>query len=191
FTLHGQPACAILRDRLQTSSAPSCSRRAVSTDPVPPAAADPLRQPVHCLPGVTPARLEQLRRLGLATVGDVLFHFPRAYEDLTDLRAIAALTAGQTVTVQGEVVELDGRRLIDGRTVVSVVLCDDGKSCLEGVWFNQAHAAARFRYGQRLAFSGRVSWYRDHWQMTQPRVQILDGADASAELLVVPVYPLT
>jgi ATP-dependent DNA helicase RecG len=163
----------------------------VSTDPLPPTTADPLRQPVASLPGATPARLEQLRRLGLETVGDLLFHFPRAYEDLTDLRPIAALTAGQTVTVQGEVVELDGRRLIDGRTVVSVVLCDDGKSCLEGVWFNQSHAAARFRYGQRLAFSGRVSWYRDHWQMTQPRVQILDGADAAAELLVVPVYPLT
>ncbi len=80
--------------------------------------------------------------------------------------------------------------LNDGRTVVSVVLSDDGKNCLEGVWFNQAFAAKRFRYGQRLSFSGKPKWYRDHWQMSSPRVQILDG-DAGGEPGIVPIYPLT
>ena len=63
-------------------------------------------------------------------------------------------------------------------TIVSVVLSDDGKNCLEGVWFNQSFAARRFRYGQRLSFSGKPKWYRDHWQMNNPRVQILDGEAA-------------
>ena len=56
--------------------------------------------------------------------------------------------------------------------IVSVVLCDDGKTCLEGAWFNQSFAARRFRYGQRLAFTGKVKWYRDHWQMANPRATI-------------------
>src|SRR5262249_15365473 len=126
---------------------------------------------------------------GLATVGDLLFHFPRAYEDLSDLRPIARLSAGTLQTVQGEVVEMDSRQL-NGQLVVSVVLCDDGRHCLEGVWFNQPHAARRFRYGQRLAFSGKPRWFRTHWQMANPRVQVLDPGSA-AEPGVVPVYPLT
>ncbi len=65
------------------------------------------------------------------------------------MRSIAALSADGIQTVQGEVVEIEGRSLNDGRTVVSVVLSDDGKNCLEGVWFNQSFAAKRFRYGQR------------------------------------------
>src|SRR5262249_47079157 len=113
-----------------------------------------------------------------------------AYEDLTDYRPIAGLTGGTIQTVRGEVVEIEGRRLADGRCVVSVVLSDDGEHCLEGVWFNQPGAAGRFRYGQRVAFSGKPKGYRDHWQMSSPRVQPLDGETDDAQR-VVPVYPLT
>src|SRR5262249_21214889 len=123
---------------------------------------DPLQTPLIELPGAGP-RLEALDRLGLRTVGDLLFHLPRAYEDLTDLRPISALTAGATCTVQGEIIEMDTRHLADGRFVVSVVLCDDGTHVVEGVWFNQAHVTRRFRYGQRVSFSGKPKWFRDHW----------------------------
>jgi ATP-dependent DNA helicase RecG len=160
---------------------------------------NPLQIPLETLPGISAARLELLERLGLRTVGDLLFHFPRSYEDLNDVRSIAALSADGIQTVQGEVVEIEGRSLNDGRTVVSVVLCDDGKHCLEGVWFNQPLAAKRFRYGQRLSFSGKPKWYRDHWQMSNPRVQILAppsspplaGGMMGGEPGVVPIYPLT
>jgi ATP-dependent DNA helicase RecG len=152
---------------------------------------DPLRQGVHTLRGVTDLRREQLERLGILTVGDLLFHFPRAYEDLTDYRPITGLTAGTIQTVRGDVVEIpDGRYLPDGRCVVSVVISDDGKNCVEGVWFNQPSVASRFRYGQRVAFSGKPKWFRDHWQMSNPRVQSLDG-DAASSQRVVPIYPLT
>ena len=140
--------------------------------------------------GATPARLDMLTRLGLQTVGDLLFHFPRAYDDLTDLRWIKNLSEGILQTVQGEVVELDSRALPSGGFVVSVVISDEAPHVLEGAWFNQGNAARRFRYGQRVAFSGRAKWYRDHWQMTNPRVQILDGT-SPARPEIVPVYPLT
>jgi ATP-dependent DNA helicase RecG len=149
-----------------------------------------LQTPLAHLPGVTPYRRELLARLGLLTVGDLLFHFPRSYEDLTDVRTIASLTDGTTQTVQGEVVELDSRNLANGGFVVSVVLSDDGAHCLEGIWFNQANAARRFRYGQRVSFSGRPKWYRDHWQMSNPRVQILESED-DPQVPIVPIYPLT
>jgi ATP-dependent DNA helicase RecG len=151
---------------------------------------NPLHIALDTLPGISAARLELLERLGLRTVGDLFFHFPRTYEDLNDVRSIAALSADGIQTVQGEVVEIEGRSLSDGRTVVSVVLSDDGTHCLEGVWFNQAFAAKRFRYGQRLSFSGKPKWYRDHWQMNNPRVQILDS-EAAGEPGIVPIYPLT
>jgi ATP-dependent DNA helicase RecG len=149
-----------------------------------------LLTPLDRLPGVTPARRERLERLALKTVGDLLFHFPRAYEDLTDLRPIRQVTAGALQTVQGEVVELDTRPLQNGGFVLSVVICDDGLSCLEGVWFNQAAVARRFRYGQRVAFSGKPKWYRDHWQIASPHIQLLE-AGAAPEPGILPIYPLT
>ena len=76
---------------------------------------NPLLIALDTLPGISTARLELLQRLGLRTVGDLLFHFPRAYEDLNDVRSIAMLSADGIQTVQGEVVEIDGRSLSDGR----------------------------------------------------------------------------
>jgi ATP-dependent DNA helicase RecG len=158
--------------------------------------ADPLGQSAQFLKGVGPVRQEQLRRLGIETARDLLFHFPRHYDDLSDIRRIADLAEGSLQTVQGEVVEIEGKQVSDGRTVVSVVLSDGGRNCLEGVWFNQSYAARQFRFGLRVAFSGKPKWYRDHWQMACPRVRVLDqsagrttGDEGSS--LVVPVYPLT
>jgi ATP-dependent DNA helicase RecG len=160
----------------------------VTTLPV--ADRNPLQLSAQFLKGVGPARLELLHRLGLHTVRDVLFHFPRSYDDLSDVRPIDGITAGSLQTIHGEVVEIEGRNLVDGRCLVSVVL-SDGKRCLEGVWFNQPYAARSLRFGQRLAFSGRPRWHRDHWQMTNPRVQSLDNSGSGNGSSIVPVYPLT
>lgn len=160
------------------------------SEPTASSSTDPLQQSLRTLQ-VTPTRRDQLARLGLETVGDLLFHFPRFYEDLTRVTPMSALVAGQTTTVQGEIVEIEGRQLDDGRRVVSVVLSDDGKHVVEGVWFNQPGAARGLRYGQRLAFSGKPKWHRDGWRMTHPRLQRLDGSEDSPDLAVVPVYPLT
>ena len=168
-----------------------------------PPSADPLKQSVQYLTGVGPTRQEQLRRLGIETVGDLLFHLPRSYEDLTDIRRVAELTTGTVQTVHGEIVEIEGRRLADGRSVVSIVL-SDGKDILEGVWFNQVYASSRFRYGQRVAFSGKPKRYQGHWQMANPRVTVLEERrrppgtpatpappDDADDARILPVYPLT
>ena len=149
----------------------------------------PLQESAQFLKGVGPARMELLRKLGIETIADLLFHFPRSYDDLSNIRPIDQVTAGTLQTVQGEVVEIEGREPAKGGCVVSVVL-SDGRHCLEGVWFNQPYAARLVRFGLRVAFSGKPKWYREHWQMTNPRVQVLDGAGGAAPG-IVPVYPLT
>lgn len=141
--------------------------------------------------GVSVSRAEQLERLGITTIWDLLHHFPRHYDDLSDVRKIAELSEGVVQTVEGEVVEMEGRELSSGKQLVSVVICDDGKNCLEGVWFNQPYAASRLRFGLRVAFSGRVKRFRGHWQMSSPRVRTLEGADQPEAPRIVPVYPLT
>jgi ATP-dependent DNA helicase RecG len=151
----------------------------------------PLLHGVQTLKGVSSARREQLQRLGILTIADLLLHLPRSYEDLSTVRPINELTEGKTHMVQGEVVEIDGHRSADGRPVVSIVINDGGPQSLEGVWFNQPYASSQFRYGQRVAFTGKVRWFRDHWQMSMPRVQVLDVAVPAAAPGVVAIYPMT
>jgi len=148
-----------------------------------------LAQSVQYVKGVGPARADLLAKLDIRTIGDLIFHFPRSYDDLTNVRPIENLEAGVLQTVQGEVVEIDGKELPDGRRVTSVVIADGRGKCVAGVWFSSLLIVGKVRYGQQVAFSGKPKWYRDHWQMNHPRVQVLD--DEEARLEVVPVYPLT
>lgn len=140
--------------------------------------------------GVSPSRAELLGKLSLHTVGDLLFHFPRSYEDLTDIRWIKNLSEGILQTVQGEVVELNSRNLPAGGFSFSVVISDDQVHVLEGIWFNQAGMARQFRYGQRISLSGKVKRHQDHWQINNPRLQFLEKK-TSVDLGIVPIYPLT
>jgi ATP-dependent DNA helicase RecG len=148
-----------------------------------------LEQSVQFLKGVGPARAELLAKLNVRTVGELLFHFPRSYDDLTKIRPVEQIEAGVLQTVQGEVVEIDGKELPDGRRITSVVISDPVGKCVAGVWFNSLMIVGKVRYGQQVAFSGKPKWHRDHWQMHHPRVQVLEDNDAKLE--VVPVYPLT
>ena len=103
-----------------------------------------LQQKVEAVKGVTPARLAQLRRLGIETVGDLLWHFPRGYDEFTGLKKIDDLAEEQIQTVRGEVVEIDGKHTSTGRQIVSIVLSDGGRHCK---WVKRCGQAATTRSG--------------------------------------------
>src|SRR5262249_3277724 len=66
----------------------------------------PLASPVAALWGVGPERVEQLRRLEIRTIEELLCHRPRAYEDRRHFRPIAQLTAGEPAITRGKVVAM-------------------------------------------------------------------------------------
>ncbi len=148
-----------------------------------------LEDSVQYLKGVGPSRADLLAKLDIRTIGDLLFHLPRSYDDLTNVQPMDKIEAGVLQTVQGEVVEIDGKELPDGRQVTSVTIADAQGHCIAGIWFNSLMIVGKVHYGQKVAFSGKPKWYRDHWTMHHPRVQVLE--DQAARLEVVPVYPLT
>src|SRR5437764_3153485 len=63
-----------------------------------------LDMPVNYLKGVGPARAEMLRRLGVVTAGDLLYHIPHRYEDASTIAPISSLETGMQGTVVGRVV---------------------------------------------------------------------------------------
>lgn len=171
----------------------------MSAAPLPAPAGEGLRASSQFVKGVGESRFLLLKKLGLETVEDLLFNFPRTYEDLSDTRRIADLAEDGTLqTVMGEVVEMDSRTTRSGKTLVSVVL-HDGRDVLEGVWFNQSFAVRNLRYGMKVAFSGKPEWRQGHWQMAKPRVKPLGDDEAVGEQdeeaaprgRVLPVYRLT
>ena len=89
-----------------------------SADPTP---AQLLATPVQFLKGVGPARAELLERLGLHTVRDVLFFFPRDYQDLSDEREVDQLEEGKLQSVRGVVEDIDLRNTGAGGCILGVL----------------------------------------------------------------------
>src|SRR4051812_38848079 len=116
-----------------------------------------LDAPVDALPGVGPALAKRLRKLGLATVGDVLFHRPRRYESAADEIAISQLWGDDEVAIAGVVTSARSRRR--GRlTIVTAQVRDDSGS-ISATWFNQPWVADRLRPGTHVRLRGRLGRY--------------------------------
>ncbi|MDA7979080.1 MAG: ATP-dependent DNA helicase RecG [Pirellulales bacterium] len=149
-----------------------------------------LNTPVQYVPGVGPQRAELFTRLGLRTAADLLFNFPRDYQDFTEVRGIGQLEDDLSLSVRGKVEELDQRVSTAGRTITGLLIRDAAGDHLRAVWFNMAFMRDKFHIGQEVLLSGKVKQKGLVWEMSHPRVQYVDeAADADAPLL--PVYRLT
>lgn len=150
---------------------------------------DPLRLPIQFVKGVGPRRAAILAKLGIETVSDALFFFPRSYEDCSDIRSISQLEEGKMQTIIGTVEEIESRTLRGGQSVVGVLIAGEG-GYLRAVWFQQPYRREYFREGQRVMVAGKPRRNGLIWEMAHPRVVSL-GEDEEPRLSPLPIYSLT
>ncbi len=152
--------------------------------------AEQLATPIQFLKDVGPQRAEVLQRLDLNTARDLLFFFPRTYQDMTDLRDADQLEEDKLQSVCGTVEEFELRGSQPGRCVLGV-LVRSASGHLRGLWFNQAFMQDKFKVGQRVVFSGKPKQHGLVWEMSHPKVDFLGDETETPKGRIVPVYPLT
>lgn len=149
-----------------------------------------LTTPIQYLKGIGPKRAEQFARIGVKTVGDLLFLVPRRYLDRSQILPISRLRVGDEATVIGRILGATARRTRQGKDLVQI-LVRDGSDVIEVLWFNRPDLKERFKAGQQILISGRVSAFR-HLQFVNPSFELLEGkTDFSYSSTIIPVYPLT
>ncbi len=151
---------------------------------------DPLLTPVQYVSGVGERRAEMFARLGVFTVEDLLWMLPRDVLDLTIVCPVDKLEKDVLQTVRGEVVDIDGRTLSGGRSMVAVLLDCNGHY-LRGSWFNQHWMRNKFTIGEFVLFSGKPKRRSGRWEIGHPQVQWLEEDDPTAHGGVLPRYRLT
>ena len=149
-----------------------------------------LATPVTFIKGVGPARAELLERLGLFTARDVLFFFPRDYQDLTDMRSIADLEEDKLLSVRGVVEEVELRSTGIGRALLGVLIRQD-RLYLRALWFNQPFMREKFSRGQEVLLAGKAALRGGRWEMAHPQVQWIDPDEEPPTGKMLPIYPLT
>lgn len=148
-----------------------------------------LNAPVTTLKGIGAAGERRLAPLGIATVRDLIYHFPRRYDDYGRLTRINQLELGQVVTIAGVVVRTSTYQTRNKLLVFSAVL-RDSTGQIEAVWYNQPYLNQQIRQASSLVLSGRVDQHLGRLLFRSP-----EWEQAREELLhtgrIVPVYRLT
>ena len=148
-----------------------------------------LEAPVTTLPGISTAYSARLARLGISTVGDLLYHFPHRYDDYRTLKPINRLEYGDETTIIGTIWETTSRKTRGGSTIVSSIIAD-ASGTIEAVWFNQPYLVGQLRAGRRIVLSGKVDEYLGRLTLQSPVWEPLERELIHTGRLV-PIYPLT
>jgi ATP-dependent DNA helicase RecG len=156
---------------------------------------DPLQTPLQFVKRVGPRRAADLAKAGLRTVEDLLFRFPRRYEDRSRFQSIASLRPGAPAAVLGEVLQcgLSTTRRPGFRLFTALV--QDATGQVKVVWPNQAFLKDVLKPHQRVVLFGRAEyWGSRGLQLTAPEFEVLTD-DAEGEPLhtgrIVPIYERT
>lgn len=145
---------------------------------------------VTVLEGVGPKNAGRLEKLGINTLRDMLYHFPRRHDDYAQLQSIRQLRYGEEVTVIGSVRNTTTRSIRGGKTKVAEAIVEDGTAALRVTWFNQPWMTKNLKQGDSVVLSGKVDQYLGRLTMNNPEWEPLQTEQLHTNR-IVPVYPLT
>lgn len=148
-----------------------------------------LAQPVTEIRGVGPKMASLLERLGVSTIGDMLYLFPRRYDDYTLMKPINKLQVGEQVTIIGTIWQTKAKRTRNNMVVVQSVI-SDGTGKVQATWFNQPWMTKQLPAGTQIVLSGKVDQFLGRPVFNSPEWEALE-LDPLRTRRIVPVYPLT
>ncbi len=151
-----------------------------------------LDTPVQYLKGVGPSLAKLFSKLGVSTVRDLLFYFPRDWEDRRNIQPVSKLSAGEDCLVKGIIKSVRAERTGRGFNLVKAVISDVSGSVL-ATWFNQpfVEKALNSKKGSAVIISGRadINPYSGGLEISVKDYELPDGCEEAQA--VVPKYSLT
>ncbi len=151
----------------------------------------PLKKPVQYVKGVGPRRADQLARLGINTVEDLLYHIPFRYQDRREMRTIRDLATGEEGATVGQLVRMGRRFMAKRRRWVLEAVVRDETGFLFLMWYHQhRYFQQKYQIGQRVLLFGKVDlgMKGGKW-MIHPDMELVDEEDETSRIL--PIYNKT
>ena len=149
-----------------------------------------LSDPITMLKGIGPTKAKQFAALNIFTLGDLICHFPRGYEDRTKLVNIADLEADTPACFRAVVMNMPRTAHIRKGLDLTRVQVADHSARLNLTFFNNKFAASSLEYGREYIFYGALSGDFSGYSMTNPIFESLQSEPVSTRR-VLPIYPLT
>ena len=142
-----------------------------------------------CIKGISSGVAAKLKKLGVETVRDLLYFFPRRHLDYSQMKPISQLSEVGEQTIMANVWQARVTMLGGRRSTEAIVGDDTGN--VRAVWFNNPYLSKTLTTNTRIVLSGRVSLFRGRYVFESPEWELVEDRELIHTGRMVPVYPLT
>jgi len=157
---------------------------------------------------ITPIQKDALKKLGIETLLDLLYHFPVRYGDTAEAKNIDSLSKGDSVVIFGKITNLKASKGFKTKMTMATATVEDETGKIQCVWFNQPYLAKMTPEGAMVRIEGKISERRKTTEnnedpgrlyFSNPKIEVVDKlpigvgdslfGDAGEAHTLYPVYP--
>lgn len=148
-----------------------------------------LAAPVSVLPGIGANRFDELKSLGIHSIWDMLYYFPRRYDDFSTMKPINRIELGDELSVFCKVQSITKSTFNQGKGHKTEAVVTDGSGYLRVTWFGR-YQADKIRPQDKIILQGKVGMYLGRLVMNNPSFDYPDEDQFEANFIPA-VYPVT
>lgn len=116
-----------------------------------------------------------LKRLGIETVEQLLYHLPARYEDISDVQSVGGLQKDQEAIVYGQIGGLKARKAWKSKRPIAEGWIEDGSARIKVMWFNQPYLAKMLTDGMYVKLVGKVTGSEGKLYIANPEIEKLES----------------
>ncbi len=156
-----------------------------------------LHTKIEDIPRIGSAYQKRLKKMGIHTIADLLYHFPSRYEDFSDVIEIAKAKKqlSQNVCVQGEIIEIESANTPRKFMNITQITIQDNSGEIKALWFNQPYLLKSLKEGQFICLAGKVALGKEGIYLSNPIHEFITEDVENNELThtgrIIPIYPET
>ncbi|PHI12603.1 ATP-dependent DNA helicase RecG [Fusobacterium polymorphum] len=135
---------------------------------------------------ITAKQLSNLKSLGINTIYDLIYYFPRAYDDRTNIKKIGELKFNEYVVLKANVMSVVNLTVRSGKKIVKAMVTD-GTGIMEILWFGMPYIKKSLKIGEEYLFIGQTK-KSAVFQLINPEYKLFSGQQKVSESEILPIY---
>ncbi|MDD4531516.1 MAG: ATP-dependent DNA helicase RecG [Candidatus Pacebacteria bacterium] len=143
------------------------------------------------IPNVGPVYGKRLKGMGIKTLADLLYHFPREYKDFSRISKIKDVKINEKACVEGKIISIEQNKTWVKKMIVTTALIQDDTGAIETVWFNQPYLNKVLKVGDEIIIAGRLSIQNRSLQISSPIFEKVSLTETTHLGRIMAVYPET
>ena len=135
---------------------------------------------------ITAKQVVNLKSLGVDTIYDLIYYFPRAYDNRSNVKNIGDLTFNEYVVVKASVMSVLNMPNRSGKKIVKAMITD-GTGIMEVLWFGMPYISKSLKVGEEYIFIGQTK-KSNLFQFINPEYKLYKGQEKETAKEILPIY---